>query len=110
MLRFLLVAIEAGWETVLFLWVLMVAVSSPTSQAARRLPTMHPDVSKMLIIAASCKPVLGTIKLGLYIVLHSYIVIKLKICGAFLFLARVSRKKGREVCGCVRPFHLEWDI
>jgi nitrate reductase NapE component len=44
------VAIAAGWDTlsVLFLWALMMVMTTPTPQAARRLPGAHPNVAKTL--------------------------------------------------------------
>jgi hypothetical protein len=49
----------AGRDTlcVLFLWALMVGMSTPTPQAMGRLPTLHADVAKILTIVALYKPV-----------------------------------------------------
>jgi hypothetical protein len=43
------VTIEAGWDS---LWVLPLAVTTPVPQAARRLPPVHPDMTKTLTIVA----------------------------------------------------------
>jgi hypothetical protein len=61
----------------LFLWALMMAMSTPTSQAAKRLPAVHPDAAKTLTTIALCKPVLGSLSFNLY-----DCVVNLKISGA----------------------------
>jgi hypothetical protein len=62
------VAIAAGWDTlcILFLWVLMMAVPTPTPKAARTLPAVYPNVTRTLIIVALYKPVLGSVSFDLY--------------------------------------------
>jgi hypothetical protein len=42
------------------------AMSTPTPQAARRLPALHPDVAQTLTIVAMCKLVLGSLSFDLY--------------------------------------------
>jgi hypothetical protein len=44
----------------------MVVMTSPIPQAARRLPAVHPDMTKMLTIIALYKPILGSISFDLY--------------------------------------------
>jgi hypothetical protein len=57
------VAIAAGWNT---LWALLMAMSTPTPQAASRLPAIHQDVAKTLIIVSLCKPVLVALSFDYY--------------------------------------------
>jgi hypothetical protein len=51
---------------ILFLWPLTVAMTTPTPQAAKRLPAVRLDVAKTLTTVEFCQPVLGTINLDLY--------------------------------------------
>jgi hypothetical protein len=67
------------------------AVTTPIPQAARRLPAVHPDVTKTLTIVALCKPVLRFTIFDLY----KYVTECFQF-EDFLFLARVTRKRGRE--------------
>jgi hypothetical protein len=57
------VAIAAGWDT---FWALTVAMNTPTPQAAKRLPAVHPDVAKTLTTVALYKPFSGSISFDLY--------------------------------------------
>jgi hypothetical protein len=80
------------------------AMTTPTSQAVRRMPAAHPDVAKMLTVVALCKPFLESITSTFISRLQNGV--NLKFSGAFQFLARITRKSGREVC--VTPLLLEW--
>jgi hypothetical protein len=44
----------------------MMAMTTPTTQAARRLPAVYPYVAKTLTIVALCKSVLGSVNFDLY--------------------------------------------
>jgi hypothetical protein len=51
-------AVAAVWGAlrILLLWTFAVAVTTPARQAARRLPAVHPDMTKALAIVALGQP------------------------------------------------------
>jgi hypothetical protein len=53
-------AVVAVWGAlrILLLWTFAVAVTTPTPQAARRLPAVHPDMTKTVAIVALGQPLL----------------------------------------------------
>jgi hypothetical protein len=82
------------------------AMTNPTSQASRRLPSLHPDVAKTLTTVAFYKTVLGSISFDLY----NYVTKRSQFEDFRSFSIPCWRNEEKEKGGMGDTFLLKWDV